>query len=235
MFPIEADDHTGTWQGSDKHDFILDMGVEEILALRDRLNELPKTSLVTTRSHLGFPQAPDEAFWLLESWEVPDYVTGNKHEKLVNPNHPNKWQYSPVYTRCDCGAMMKFKEGNMSSQAEHTDCPRYYRQYAKGRISERRAATMRTLLRLYKSLRPRSQIFGYSRINGSMANGLCVDISEEYENGRQLLANTAKELAKDYTPKEIGEVYGVSYRSIHRAIREYTDTTPGELQEIRQA
>lgn len=234
MFPIEADDMTGTWQGYDRHEFILKEGLDMVLELREAFEELPETSLVTTRKRLGV-DAPVDMFWLVGSWEVPSYVTGSTHGQFVNPHHPKKWQYSPVYTRCECGAMMKLKEGNMSPQAEHKDCPRYQRQYAKARISENRAAAMRTLLRLYKSLRPRAQILGYERINGTMNKSLLVDITEEYANGRQLLANTAKELAKRHKPREIAEAYGVGYRVISRSVNQHTDTTLGELQEIRRA
>lgn len=237
MFPISHNDETETWQGADYHKFLMN-NFERAVQLKMNFNELPETTLLVSKDRVNMPaHVSPELFWLVGSWPAPPHITQSKTQKFVNPNHPDRWKYSNVYVRCDCGAVMELMESRESPwTVKHTDCPVYQRYKARAELSRKRAACIRTICRLYKSLTAHAPFFGYSEghFRSSLLDSLGIDGQHERSVGRQLMANTCVRLLEDYTPQEVSEVYGVHWKAIHRAVNNLTDTTIGELQEKRR-
>lgn len=230
------------WRGSDKHQFVIDH-FDVILDLKRAFEEMPQTKLTVTKDDLRRnydvnikDHVPVDAFWILDSWPLSKYVMQTDRMRYVNPHNPDKWGMSCVFVRCDCGAFIKSGEFNTGKDEPHTeDCRSYWRHDCHAELARRRAATLKSLCRLYKPANRYYKLLGWnSDFNSNVIWQLNIDRQAEKEVGRCLMANTAVELLTDYSPEAIGEVYDVSRTSIYRAIEKYTDADIDKLEKVRR-
>lgn len=220
--------------------------VDVMVNLREGVTQLPETATTfKPKNYVEHPTAVDDQMLvLLGSWPVPDVypAAGGNGRKWVNPNSPDRHLYSDVVTRCECGAILVREErihGETIGQSEqdHTDaCRKQDRLRARARLAERRREILLEgywLRRSGAQMSPRLGLTGRDSV-GPIAQAVGVDAEQERQRGERISARTMTRLLERYSPKVVGEVYGLSGEGVRAKVRRQLGTDPAELYERRK-
>lgn len=214
-----------------------------MLALRDYIDGLGERAATFPLSKAledtpyTHQHVSDRMMYLLGSWKTP--LAGNRTTKWVNPAHPNRVRYSDVVTRCECGALMArvkdvYHETPHDNDNDHdATCTKQNRLRARARLCEARATALREGLAAGQSGRQMADRLGLGDSIGETASDLGVDVSalkEDYWERRQ---NTILLLLPEFSPREVGRVYGISATRIREIVACDTDYAISEFNAVR--
>lgn len=173
------------------------------------------------------------------SWEAPTWTRGNNGNgtrMFVNPNSPDAWMHSDVFTVCECGAtvmtLANHSKGEESfpGRTEHGNCRRIDRWRARYRMIERQRLAAVKMLRLgHTSDEIGKRLGRRNPYSSDMVPELGVDITEEKRNGREKIALTAVDALTRMLPEEFGELFDLQGGTINEYVNEYTDTSAWDL------
>lgn len=181
---------------------------------------------------------------LTGAWEMPDELAGNSNiQKWVNPNYVHSQHYSDAVVRCECGIPVLREhfspdEPQPGYHQEHEpDCDKIKRAKTRLRLLQNRKRIIEEAYYLGQSLNEVVPRLGYSssRQPGSKTvDDLGLDFKELSIEGRKRLARTFMVLSREYTTREIGELYGISSDSVARMLTKETKTDAATMYKARR-
>jgi len=220
--------------------------VDVMRDLREGIAQLPPTATTfKPKNYVEHPTAvADDMLVMLGSWPVPDVypAAGGNGRKWVNPESEDAYLYSDVVTRCECGAIMVREErihGETvgTSEHEHTDaCRKQWRLRARARLAEKRREILLEgywLRRSGAQMGPRLGLQGRDSV-GPIAGAVGVAAEQERQRGERIAARTMARLLERYSPRVLGEVYGLSGEGVRSKVRRQLGVDPSELYERRK-
>lgn len=225
-----------------------------LIELRRGIESLPETaSTFRLRQVVDDPMIADvvepETLALCGTWPVPQRVAGGSSpnkRRYVNPAASDSWHYSPVYTLCECGALVSAVDPNLVGDSaglpaltEHAaDCARIDRWRARYELLEHRRHLAIMLIRYGHRTTEIGHHLGYrSRRPGSrMSVDLGIDTQRERRVFERKVALTAAEVLDTYPPEQIAEAFGgYSTRWLFDHVKTYTDADLRSLAQRRVA
>lgn len=226
-----------------------------LIYVHGMVEDLPETCETFTKSNL-LRKAGDEdthanaitrdMIHLLGSWHVPETFTGHRTshcgQRYVNPNYPQKWRYSDVYTACECGAITTCVQSqpgwgqSFDHQTEHADdCHRIDKWRAKAEFWENRREAMIEQLYYGHNTMEAADRLGYS--SGSLrpdaAHDHRVDHLELIDEAKERIVTTAAMNLHLHSPRDMAPAFGRSESWLTKELRE-RGIDLGEMYSLRR-
>lgn len=121
-------------------------------------------------------KAPEEMFFLVGSWKIPDRFTGRGKQsgrRYVNPYAEDRHRYSDCVVRCACGAYVDDRQVPLSDEDpvfDHApDCTVDYREEARQKLEGKRMKVLVLGANLWLDAEQVAQRLGYKN-PGSVRN-----------------------------------------------------------------